>query len=207
MKTTAISSMKFDKHLARYAIIFCSIALWNNCDRPSTRQPPEQDTEAQPGIVREFSDTPGLSAVEIRNATDRVVTTGYYLNGLKESSWIEYSPGNRIIATSTSYVHGKKEGVFLEFNPATQQLVRQSFFHNDLRHGDYMEFNGSIIKEIRHYENGKLEGVSMLYYDTGITMEEGHYKNGLRDGVSRWYDQRGNMTIQYEYKNGQLVKK
>jgi antitoxin component YwqK of YwqJK toxin-antitoxin module len=188
-------------------IILLIIASLTNCDRPSAQENREQGTSAQLGIIQEYSDTPGLAKTEIRNAADRIVTTGYYLNGLKESSWVDYTPGDGIVTRITSYVRGKKEGVFLEFNPGTQQLIRHSFFHNDLLHGEYREFSGGVLKETRHYENGKLEGVSKLFYETGLVMEEGYYKHGLRDGVSKWYDQQGKMTIQYEYQNGELVKK
>ena len=188
-------------------IALLSIGCLTSCDRSSPNKNLVQGTSAQLGMVREYPDTPGLSKTEIRNASDRVVTTGYYLDGLKESSWVEYIPANGIMKTVTSYVRGKKEGVFLEFNPGTQQLVRQSFFHNDLRHGEYREFNGGILKEIGYYENGKKEGVSKLFYDTGVTMEEGYYKNGVRDGMSKWYNQEGKITMQYEYRDGQMVKK
>ena len=199
--------MPLSARAVRGMIALFTIALWTNCGPPSPPVNSEQGTTAPPGIVTEYADTPGLTKTEIRNAADRVVTTGYFLNGLKESSWVEYTPVNGILTTVTSYVRGKKEGVFLEFNPTTQQLVRQYFFHNDNRHGEYREFNGGILRELSYYEKGKLEGVSRLFYDTGVMMEEGHYKNGVRDGVSKWYDQKGNLTIQYDYQNGQLVKK
>lgn len=80
-------------------------------------------------------------------------------------------------------------------------------YHNDMLHGEYKEFKYTVVKEERNYQNGKLEGLTKVYYDNGKIMEEGAYKNGTRDGVSKWYDQEGNVTIEYEYKNGQLVKK
>ena len=86
-------------------------------------------------------------------------------------------------------------------------MLRKCIYHNDLRHGEYKEYYYTTPKEIRFYQNGKLEGLAQIYYDNGKLMEEGNYKNGLREGVSKWYDQEGNLSIQYEYKNGQLVKK
>ena len=170
----------------------------------------KKDTEQVPlppeGLIKAFDDTPGVAKAEIRDAKDRIITTGYYLNGKKESSWVEYFPHNGMIRTVTSYVQDKKEGLFLEFN-ASNQLWRRCTFHNDVRYGEYREYSGAIVRENRNYENGKLEGVSRTFYDDGKVLEEAYYKDGLREGVSKWYDQNGNLTIQYEYKKGELVKK
>jgi antitoxin component YwqK of YwqJK toxin-antitoxin module len=193
--------------VARRMSILLVVTSFVNCERTSTQEQSGQGTADQPGIVKQFSDMPDLATSEIRDAADQIITTGYYLNGLKENSWIDYEPATGIVSTVTNYMRGKKEGVLLVFHPVTQQLVRMSFFHNDLLDGEYREFTGTTLQEVRHYENGKLEGISKLFYDTGVLMEAGNYRNGVRDGASKWYDQKGNLTIEYEYKKGQLVEK
>ena len=157
------------------------------------------------GIQEELPGIPGFKKVEIRDAKERIITTGYLLNGKKESSWVEYYPNDKLFKTLTTYSQGKKEGLAIEFN--FNQIVRQYFYHNDLRHGEFKEYNGTNLKEIRYYEKGKQEGLTVLYYDSGPVMEESYYKDGQRDGTSKWYDQKGKLTIEYEYKKGELVKK
>ncbi len=101
---------------------------------------------------------------------------------------------------------GKKEGCYIELN-SNGQFVKRISYHHDLRHGEYKELNYSNVKEVRFYQNDKLEDTVKIYYDNGKVMEQGLYKNGIRNGISRWYDQEGKLTIEYEYKNGELVKK
>lgn len=192
----------------RPAQLLLLAALFFECGNDTSReQKGGQETISQlVGITKEFTDTPGLTKTEIRDASDKIITTGYILNGKKESSWVDYYPHNGMIKTVTTYVQDKKEGLFIEFN-ASNQLLRQCSFHNDLRHGEYKEYSGANVKEDRYYENGKLEGVARIFYENGKIMEVGYYKKGLREGTSKWYDQNGSITIEYEYKGGKLVKK
>jgi antitoxin component YwqK of YwqJK toxin-antitoxin module len=143
---------------------------------------------------------------ETKDASGKVLSAGYLLDGKKESSWIEYYD-NGIIKTLTTYYHDKKEGVAIEFT-TNGTVSKRTFYHDDVRNGPYKEYNYGNVREERTYVNGKIEGVVKIYYDNTLKpMEEGNYQNGVRDGVSKWYGQNGNVSIEYTYKNGELVKK
>lgn len=174
---------------------------------PPTKIEASQNTpvDLPPGSVVIDTDTEGLKRLELRDASGNIQMTGFLFEGKRSGSWIEYHP-DRKVKSVTPYVNGKKEGTFIELN-VNGQFIKRCEYHNDVRHGDYVEFNYSIIKEVRNYQNGKLEGVVKVYYDDGKIQEEGLYKNGLREGVSKWYDQGGKVSIQYEYKAGELIKK
>ncbi len=186
-------------------LLLCVAIFCYGCGN-STKEEKSVETTDQAASPRESADPTELEVVEEKDATGKVISSGYLLNGKKESSWVVYS-ATGIIKSLTTYVHDKKEGMYLEFGDNNNQLKKKCTYHNDVRHGEYREYNYGNIKEERFYQNGKQEGTTKVYYDTGKIMEEGLYKNGLRDGVSKWYDQEGKVTIEYEYKNGELIKK
>ncbi len=185
--------------------VFCLSVLLYGCGKEPNTGAGDVAT-APVGIQEEFPDTPGLVKTIIRDQTDRIATTGFYLNGKKESSWVDYYSNSGMTRMVTSYVQDKKEGMCLEFS-TSNQLVRRYFYHNDQLHGEYKEYNASMLKEERFYDKGKQEGITKIYYDGGGILEESYYKNGVREGSAKWFDKAGNVTIDYEYKNGQLVKK
>ncbi len=186
------------------------ILLVGACSAPAD-QPPTSIADGESGqiptgaIIEEFTDSPGLAKISLKDGSGNLSASGVSLHQQREGSWVEYHP-NGMVKSITTFVGGKKEGSFIEIN-ANGQVTRRFNFHNDQRDGEYREYNYSAIKEERFYKNGKLEGAVRIFYPGGKIMEEGLYKNGLRDGISKWYDQEGNLTIEYEYKNGELVKK
>ncbi len=185
-----------------FAIVFLTfLAGCGNNPPPKTTSPEKAVTEPAPATP---TGTPVLT--ETKDATGKVLSSGYLLDGMKESSWLEYYDTG-VIKTLTTYYHDKKEGVAIEFTN-NGSVSKRSMYHNDVREGEYKEYNYGNVHEERTYVNGKIDGTVRIYYDTNLKlMEESMYKNGVRDGVSKWYDQNGNLTIQYNYKNGELVKK
>jgi len=159
-------------------------------------------TQIRPGVAN----LSGLQIIEEKDGNGKVTSVGFYLNGKKEGSWTTYFSGGGAIRTLTTYIQDKKEGWYLEFGE-NNSLTKRIMYHEDQRHGEYKEFVYAAVREHRNYQNGKQDGVTKVFYDTGKLMEEGLYKNGVREGISKWYDQEGNVTIEYEYKDGQLVKK
>ena len=178
--------------------------LWLvSCQSP-TKESTSSNVELPVGNQIPFDDTPGIVKAELKNAGGIDDGIGYYENGKKSGSWVEYD-NSSMLKRVTTYLNGKKEGITVEFS--NNQLIRRYYFHNDLRHGEYVEYSGVIVKEVRNYVSGKMEGPTRVYYDDGKIQEEGNYLHGVRDGTSKWYDQAGSMTIMYEYKNGVLLQK
>ncbi|QSE99322.1 toxin-antitoxin system YwqK family antitoxin [Fulvivirga lutea] len=136
---------------------------------------------------------------------DGIVNTGDYLLGERTGTWTEFHP-NGLVKSVTGYVAGIKQGSYTEIDDRGQLTIAANY-HSGQLHGEWIKYNRARVKEEKNYVNGKLEGISKMFYDTGAIMEEGNYANGVRDGVSKWYDQEGNVTIEYEYSNGELVNK
>src|SRR5580704_5644198 len=144
------------------------------------------------GALREkFDDNPQMEKITINDASGHLSAQGTVLNGKKEGSWTEFYT-NGSVKSVTPFVDGKKEGCYVELNN-NGQFVKRISFHNNLRHGEYKEFNYSNLKEMRFYQNDKLEDTVKIYYDNGKVMELGCFKNGTRNGISRWYDQEGKL--------------
>lgn len=53
------------------------------------------------------------------------------------------------------------------------------------------------------YENGKKNGLHVVYFGTGDISFMGHYKNGERHGTSYSYRENGILASKNNYKNGQ----
>ena len=65
---------------------------------------------------------------------------------------------------------------------------------------EYWE-NGKLRLE-RHYQDGKLEGLSTYFYENGIKMLEVHYKDGKKEGLqTHWYTN-GEKWYELHYKYG-----
>jgi antitoxin component YwqK of YwqJK toxin-antitoxin module len=156
------------------------------------------------GVLETFPETPGVVRTQIRDAADLLLSTGYYLNGKKEGSWVDYYP-SRMMKSLTTYIQDHKEGIALEFEE-NSSVSKKYFYHNDKLHGEYLVLTGAVVREEKHFENGLQTGVARAYYENGLLQEESYYKEGKRHGASKWYDKDGLLTIQYEYKDGELIK-
>ena len=68
---------------------------------------------------------------------------------------------------------------------------------------EYWE-NGKLRLE-RHYQDGKLEGLSTYFYENGIKMLEVHYKDGKKEGLqTHWYTN-GEKWYERHYKDGKKI--
>jgi periplasmic protein TonB len=66
----------------------------------------------------------------------------------------------------------------------------------------YYDRKGNLYHSC-HYENGKLEGAELLYYDNGHIRTEGAYLNGMQDGEWKGYYPSGNLSARANFKDGE----
>src|SRR3954471_13385945 len=94
-----------------FPIVF--FTLLAGCGKNSTSA---TDSPTQNATVPVTDPSPAGTPVltETKDATGKVLSSGYMLEGKKESSWLEYY-GTGVIKTLTTYYHDKKEGVAIEF--------------------------------------------------------------------------------------------
>lgn len=68
--------------------------------------------------------------------------------------------------------------------------------------------SNGLVKTVRHYIHGKLDGLSAKYSRAGKLEKEENYVDGVLSGVSRTYFEDGKTVSQYSlYKTGVLVLK
>ena len=151
-----------------------------------------------------YPDNEDLVQVEVSNASGDVLQQGDYLNGVREGVWTEFHP-NGFVKSMTGYVNGAQQGQSIVIDDRGQ-AESTSFYHNGQMDGEYLKFNRTRIKEKRMYKNGKLNGLTEIFYADGKIMESSYYVDGLRDGVAKWYDQQGVVTIEYNYVKGEWIK-
>jgi len=57
-----------------------------------------------------------------------------------------------------------------------------------------------------NYVDGKKEGKTVRYYESGKVEWERNYVDGEEEGKSVWYDEDGNITDEDIYKDGECVE-
>lgn len=142
--------------------------------------------------------------------SEEIEIKGNYMNGKKEGIWITTYKGT---IREENYVNDTKEGKTIEYYPSI--LEKDSFGNLQLLPGG--------IKEERNFVNGKLDGISKEYYESGQLKKETEYENGKmityqkykengeQDNAYRDYYDNGNLKSESEdgirkdyYENGQL---
>ncbi len=97
--------------------------------------------------------------------------------------------------------------VFWLFADATYQVPQESFVgvSTQLKHGavESLDRNGRL-KTLVHYDSGKKQGTSYLYYPDGKVQLEMPYKNNMRHGVSKKYFKDGSLYAATPYVNDKL---
>ena len=133
------------------------------------------------------------------------VEEGFIKNGKKEGQWIEYTPRDGKIKSISSYIGGNLNGTYIEFDNRGY-MTRTAEFLNDDLNGKYKKYKYNKIIEEANYENGKLNGIRIKYYDNnGKKQEEVEYKDDVINGIVRYYDDKGKLQIEYKYKNGKKI--
>lgn len=86
----------------------------------------------------------------------------------------------------------------------TEQYFRRS--SNYAKEGWYKKLNAQKqLMEEAHYRNDTLDGLRILYYETGDTMNVETYRDGLFEGPFRAYHENGNRKTEGQYVANEMV--
>lgn len=129
----------------------------------------------------------------------------------RSESYIYYESGN--LMSFGIYINQKKDSVWTKFGPSKRISGRETY-KNDLLEGksyvyfvpdDLNDKSVRIAKE-SNYKNGKLDGLTIEYFDSGVVKSKSNYSNGLRHGQFITNYPGGNPMLEeyykYNYKNG-----
>jgi len=103
----------------------------------------------------------------------------------------------------------KKDSVWMNFLPSGRLSTSETFM-NDLLHGKKIIYfvpedvndKSRFVSGAFNYENGKLKGEAIEYFDTGVTRSKGSYEMDKKVGVWDYFHPNGKKMIMERYKNG-----
>ena len=87
-----------------------------------------------------------------------------------------------------------------------REKCSDSFYCNEKRINKWIGYydNGNIKLIQHHNSNGKLNGLTISYYENGTISSEEHFKDGELDGKFTAYYKNGNLQFVRNYSNGKL---
>jgi antitoxin component YwqK of YwqJK toxin-antitoxin module len=87
----------------------------------------------------------------------------------------------------------------------SSRVVKEMFFENGVLNGiRKLYYNSGNIKTETPYKKGRPNGISKEYYETGELKTEKLFKNGKIDGISKSYYKNGKIKAEVPYSNGDI---
>src|SRR3954466_9146449 len=124
--------------MRKILFVMLSSLVLGACGNNATQTTETPATIAVQPVAADLEDgTPVLT--ETKDAAGKVLSSGYLLDGKKESSWLEYYDTG-VLKTLITYYHDRKEGIAIEFTN-NGSVSKRSNYHNDVRNGEYKEYN------------------------------------------------------------------
>ena len=200
------------KNIILILLISVFVTACNNQSNNSSSSTTSSSTAVDPSLANykliDFPDSDFQKAF-LYDGTGNIVEEGEVLNGQKTGTWITYHNNGKLMAnTITNYVNGKKNGLYVFINDRNQ-METIGYYLNDQQDGRWVSYKYTRRTTDKTYKNGKLNGFSRTFYDTGKdgqVQEESEWKNGVQDGIYRYYQEDGTMIMDYLYKDGQKVE-
>ena len=134
----------------------------------------------------------------------------YYVSAsdtnLRDSLYIKYFATSQCIEQSGYYNIGLKTGIWKEFyetNDTNVKVKSSQEYRNDTLNGVYESFRPTSEKRLEgFYQNGRLIGSLLLYFQNGECEAEVLHENGLKEGKSIFYHQGGTVRLIENYSQG-----
>jgi antitoxin component YwqK of YwqJK toxin-antitoxin module len=109
---------------------------------------------------------------------------------------IFYSVGKRV-----------KDFVKVILNPAALKRRENNFESGGAAKRVIHKYPSGRVKGELIYKNGKLNGISTLFYENGTIKSKENYKDGVLDGLAKYYYEGGRIMREEFYRNGHLLFK
>ncbi len=93
------------------------------------------------------------------------------------------------------YLNQKKDSIWTYYSPQDSAVIARETYQNDIKHGlsvTYYPQNGQPAEEL-HYENGKLNGPWIKYFEDGTLMTQGFYEHNKLHGPYTTYHPNGRI--------------
>ncbi len=141
-----------------------------------------------------------------KDVNGNLLESGFFANGKKAGTWLEYAPGNEFPTRLISYAEGEFNGLTIQFSNVGQIEIMANYLNNKLD-GRWVKYRFARPEEEANYKDGQLDG-DVIKYDirNGQILSSAQYKEGKMHGIYRTYNEAGQITTEYEYRNGQQVR-
>jgi antitoxin component YwqK of YwqJK toxin-antitoxin module len=129
------------------------------------------------------------------------------LNSTRSSAYFYHENG--ILMSHGIYRDMKKDSIWLNFTPAGRLSNSETFLKDSL-HGkkivyyvpDNLEDKSRLPSAVYFYDNGKMNGEAIEYFQTGTVKSRGTYKNNKKVGIWDYFHPNGKKMILERYKDG-----
>ena len=151
-----------------------------------------------------------------------IESEGLYKNGEFDGKWIKYLDPEGIVIR-LRYDKKIPQDSTPDLQPLKSRVWEIQNFKEGLRDGEFVNYAYYSIdkpKSITNYKKGKLDGISIRYYDNGIVYYSQNYTEGELDGYTRFYYSNGQLKEERKFlkgvkigeskfydENGELIKK
>jgi antitoxin component YwqK of YwqJK toxin-antitoxin module len=120
----------------------------------------------------------------------RILTTGYFKNGLKDSIWFEFYK-DKSVKKKEIFKYGKKQGEFIHYYE-NGWISYKATFDNDLLVGDAINyFQNGTIKSIGNRKNG----IWTEFYENGNLKSKQTFSNGCLLGQMLYLSNMGDTLL------------
>lgn len=123
--------------------------------------------------------------------------------GIAETKF--FLPENGALVSQGIMKHSHKIGEWVYFHKNSKDTMTVEFYHNGLLEGEKkIYYPKGIIAEIAHFKNGKQEGLTQTFEESGKLLSEIEYYNDLMHGKAVYYEN-GGIIVEGNNRNGSKV--
>lgn len=134
------------------------------------------------------------------HCADCKVEEGEYVNGRKEGPWVKYFPDGVTPRLKANYKGGRPDGDYEKYHE-NGVMSEKGTFKAKKQVGSFIVQNeqGIVTQKKTFNENGKEDGLSQYFYDTGELQMEMTKKDGLIQGTATTYYENGDVKKEITY--------
>lgn len=152
------------------------------------------------------------SVANMYHDNGEIMSIGIYINGKKDSVWMNFGPSGRLSNTETykaDSLHGKKVVYYVPEDVYDKRRIVLGEYNyvNGTMDGPIKEyFDNGVIKQTGAYVNGRRQGEWITYQPGGQKLMLSRYKNGIKHGWFLAYDDSGKEINRMYFYNGEEYK-
>lgn len=153
-------------------------------------------------------------------------------SGKRHGVWKKYYPNSKQLRYQGTFDHGKEKGIFkfycetcnkqptaikdfskndtlaeVSFYTPKGTLVSKGKMQGKKKRGKWIYYKNdgkTLVTEENYNNNGKLEGLKIIYYPNKNKAQQTTFVNGIKEGAEIYYSYEGKVLKAFNYKNNEL---